>query len=90
MVHRAKSAKRKFIWSSAAAAAVLAGAAAVYATPRANHARNEQEKDSAREAQTDHATSLTDQTDLSVTVKGVPVKAGFALGSYAALAADSK
>jgi uncharacterized protein DUF1259 len=30
------------------------------------------------------------RTDLSVTVKGVPVKAGFALGSYAALAADLK
>jgi len=30
------------------------------------------------------------RTDLSVTAKGVPVKAGFALGSYAALAADSK
>jgi hypothetical protein len=43
---------------------VLAGAAAVYATPRPNQARTEQEK----EAQTDHATTLADQTDLSVTV----------------------
>jgi hypothetical protein len=64
MVHRAKSRRRKFLWSSAAAAAVLAGAAAVYATPRPNQARSEQDK----EAQTDHATSLADQTDLSVTV----------------------
>ncbi|HXT24616.1 MAG TPA: DUF4139 domain-containing protein [Candidatus Eisenbacteria bacterium] len=64
MVHRAKSRRRKFLWSSAAAAAVLAGAAAVYATPRPNQARTEQEK----EAQTDHATTLADQTDLSVTV----------------------
>ena len=43
---------------------MLAGAAAVYATPRPNQARTEQEK----EAQTDHATTLADQTDLSVTV----------------------
>jgi hypothetical protein len=68
MVHRAKSRNRKFLWSSAAAAAILAAAAAVYATPRANHARNEQEKEAAREAQMDHATSLNDQSDLSVTV----------------------
>jgi len=68
MVHRTKSRNRKFLWSSAAAAAILAGTGAGYATPRANHARNEQEKEAAREAQTDHATSLTDQTDLAVTV----------------------
>jgi len=70
MVYRTKSRNRKFLWSSAAATAILAGAAAVYATPRANHHPNEQEKGAAGEAQrdADRATSLGDQTDLSVTV----------------------
>ncbi|HSC45515.1 MAG TPA: hypothetical protein VLC94_06775 [Candidatus Acidoferrum sp.] len=68
MVHRAKSGNRKILWSTGAAAALLAGAAALYAAPRANHSTPAQEKESPREAAPDHATSLNDQTDLSVTV----------------------
>src|SRR5262249_40513036 len=55
-------------WSAILTAALLAGAAAVYAAPRANHARVEQEKEATRSAQSDQAASLTDQTDLSLTV----------------------
>jgi len=68
MVHRANSKKHKVLWSAGAAAALLAGAAALYGTPRTNHANPTQEKDSARDSSPDHATSLSDQTDLSVTV----------------------
>jgi hypothetical protein len=77
MVHRAKSgnvalpfraAFSRKGWSAIILTALLAGTAAVYATPRANHRANDQEKEAAREAQTDHATSLSDQTDLAVTV----------------------
>jgi len=54
--------------SAAMAAALLAGAAAVYASPRAHGVGREQEKDAARAAQSDQATSLADQSDLSITV----------------------
>jgi len=55
-------------WGAIVGAALLGGAAAVYASPRANHTSAAQEKEVARAGQTDQATSLTDQTDLSVTV----------------------
>jgi hypothetical protein len=55
-------------WGAILAAALLAGAAAVYAAPRGNLAGAGQEKETGRAAQSDQATSLTDQTDLSVTV----------------------
>ena len=55
-------------WGAIVGAALLCGAAAVYASPRANHTSAAQEKEVARAGQTDQATSLTDQTDLSVTV----------------------
>jgi len=55
-------------WGATLAAALLAGAAAVYAAPRRNLAGGGQEKEAGRAAQSDQATSLTDQTDLSVTV----------------------
>ncbi|HKF25503.1 MAG TPA: hypothetical protein VKB24_05990 [Candidatus Acidoferrum sp.] len=55
-------------WSTVVAAAMLGGAAVVYAAPRADRTGAGQEKEAARAAQTDQATSLSDQTDLSVTV----------------------
>src|SRR5262245_62124130 len=55
-------------WSPLIAAALLAGAAAVYAAPRANQLSGGQEKEAARNVQSDQVTSLSDQTDLSVTV----------------------
>jgi hypothetical protein len=55
-------------WSALIAAAVLAGAAAVYAAPRANPGSGGQEKEATRAGQSDQATSLNDQTELSVTV----------------------
>jgi hypothetical protein len=67
MVHRAKSARQRTVWSAGAAAALLAGTAVMYAAPRAKHDTRIQEKE-ARDAASDHATSLNDQTDLSVTV----------------------
>jgi hypothetical protein len=54
-------------WGAVIAAALLAGAAAVYAAPLRNPGGG-QEKEAVRAAQTDQSTSLTDQTDLSVTV----------------------
>jgi hypothetical protein len=55
-------------WSAVIAAALLAGAAAVYASPRAGHLGREQEKEAAHAGQSDQATSLADQSDLSITV----------------------
>jgi hypothetical protein len=55
-------------WSAVLGAVLLAGAAAVYASPRANHLGRGQEKDAARAAQSDQATSLADQSDLAITV----------------------
>src|SRR5215475_9191103 len=71
MVQRAKSGFPAFSrkgWSAVLGAALLAGAAAVYASPRANHVPRGQEKDAARAAQSDQATSLADQSDLAITV----------------------
>ena len=55
-------------WSGVIGLALLAGAAAVYASPRANHVGRGQEKDAARAAQSDQATSLADQSELAITV----------------------
>jgi hypothetical protein len=68
MVHRAKSGIKRSAWSLGATAALLAGTAVVYAAPRVKHGANVQEKEAARDASGDHSTSLSDQTDLSVTV----------------------
>ena len=68
MVHRAKSARQRTVWSAGAAAALLAGAVAMYAGPRAKREANLQEKEALRNGPGDQSTSLNDQTDLSVTV----------------------
>jgi len=68
MVHNAKSGNRKILWPAAAAATLLAASTALYADSRANYAHADQEKEAPREAASDHATTLNDQTDLSVTV----------------------
>ena len=68
MVHKAKSGNRKILWPAAAAATLLAASSALYADSHANYAHANQEKDPPREAASDHATTLNDQTDLSVTV----------------------
>jgi len=51
-----------------AAAALLAGSAVMYATPRGKHEANPQEKEASRETAGGPSTTLNDQTDLSVTV----------------------
>jgi len=51
-----------------AAAALLAGSAVMYATPRGKHEANTQEKEASRETAGGPSTTLNDQTDLSVTV----------------------
>jgi len=66
MVQRAKSGLQNTIWTTGAVA-LLASAAALYAAPGNNHDRHGQEKEAGRET-AEHATSLADQTDLSVTV----------------------
>jgi hypothetical protein len=68
MVPRAKSRTRQTVGSLAAAAVLLAGTAVVYAAPRAKHGANTQEKEAARDTAVGAATTLNDQTDLSVTV----------------------
>jgi hypothetical protein len=68
MVDRAKFRKQRTVWSLGAAAALLAGAAVMYAAPRGSHQDRIQEKDAVPDTSPDHATSLNDQTDLSVTV----------------------
>src|SRR6266700_375586 len=68
MVHRAKSARQRTVWSMGAAAALLAGSAVMYATPRGKHEANHQEKEASRETAGGPSTSLNDQSDLSVTV----------------------
>jgi len=68
MVHRAKSARQRTVWSMGAAAALLAGSAVMYATPRGKHEANHQEKEASRETAGGPSTTLNDQTDLSVTV----------------------
>jgi len=67
MVPKARFVTRKMIWRAGIAAALLAGSAAMYAAPRSNHTGGTQDKEAQREA-ADHSTSLSDQTDLSVTV----------------------
>jgi hypothetical protein len=68
MVHRASSTKQKTALSLGAAAALFAGAAALYAAPRANHETAAQEKDASQPAASSPSTTLADQTELSVTV----------------------
>ena len=68
MVHRAKFGIERTVWSLGAAAALLAGTAVMYATPRAKHEANTQEKEAPRETALGPSTTLNDQTDLSVTV----------------------
>jgi hypothetical protein len=58
---------RKFLWSTGVLAALLAVAAAVHAAPGAEHTAPGQEKETSPAA-ADQATSLADQTELSVTV----------------------
>jgi len=65
MVQRATIGKRKMLWSSAVAGTMLAGTVALCAAPRAKHVVQENVP---RQAGADQATSLSDQTDLSVTV----------------------
>jgi hypothetical protein len=55
-------------WIVASAAAVVAGAALLYPAYNARKVYAAQEKDSARAASADQTTSLSDQTDLNVTV----------------------
>ena len=68
MVHRAKFGIERTVWSLSAAAALLAGTAVMYATPRGKHEANHQEKEASRETAGGPSTTLNDQTDLSVTV----------------------
>jgi hypothetical protein len=55
-------------WTLSSAIAMFAGAALLYPLYRAHMVYAAQEKDSARPASADQATSLNDQTDLAVTV----------------------
>jgi len=68
MVRKAKYGTKRPIWSLAIAGALLAGTAALYAAPRGKPAANPQEKEATRESGTRTATTLNDQTDLSLTV----------------------
>ena len=68
MVHRAKSARQRTVWSMGAAAALLAGSAVMYATPRGKREASTQEREAPRETAGGPSTSLNDQSDLSVTV----------------------
>jgi hypothetical protein len=68
MVHRAKFGMPRTVWSLGAAAALLAGTAVMYATPRGKREANTQEKEAPRETPGGPSTTLNDQTDLSVTV----------------------
>jgi hypothetical protein len=55
-------------WSLGVAAALLAGTALLYASPNGKRDSHMQEKEASRDASGGPATSLNDQTDLSVTV----------------------
>jgi len=73
MVRRAKYAVKEYgmkrsIWSLGAAAVLLAGTAVLYAAPRGKQSANGQEKEATRDSGDGTATTLNDQTDLSVTV----------------------
>src|SRR5437870_5746751 len=68
MVHRAKFGIERTVWSLGAAAALLAGTAVMYATPRGKREASTQEREAPRETAGGPSTTLNDQTDLSVTV----------------------
>ena len=68
MVRGSKCVMTRPIWSLAAATILLAGSAVLYATPRGKQTANAQEKEAVRESGQGTATTLNDQTDLSVTV----------------------
>src|SRR5712672_718390 len=68
MVRSAKYRVKRPIWSLGIAGALLAGTAALYAAPRGKPAANPQEKEATRESGGGTATTLNDQTDLSLTV----------------------
>jgi hypothetical protein len=68
MVRGSKCVMTRPIWSLAAATILLAGSAVLYATPRGKQTANAQEKGAVRESGQGTATTLNDQTDLSVTV----------------------
>ena len=68
MVRGSKYVMARPIWSLAAATILLAGSAVLYATPRGKQGANAQEKEAVRESGQGTATTLSDQTDLSVTV----------------------
>jgi hypothetical protein len=68
MLRRAKYGRKRPIWSLGAAAVLLAGTAVLYAAPRGQRSANGQEKEATRDGSSATATTLNDQTDLSVTV----------------------
>src|SRR6266446_3931270 len=68
MVRTTKYGAKRPIWSLAAATILLAGSAVLYATPRGRLTANSQEKETQRESGGGTATTLNDQTDLSLTV----------------------
>jgi len=69
MVDRTKFSTQRTIWSLGAAAALLVATAVTYAEPRGKQSNPiAQVTDSSRDTSGDHATSLNDQTDLSMTV----------------------
>jgi hypothetical protein len=68
MVRGSKYVMTRPIWSLAAATILLAGSAVLYATPRGKKTAYAQEKEAVRESGQGTATTLNDQTDLSVTV----------------------
>jgi len=68
MVRRASYGMKRPIWTLGAAAVLLLGTAVLYAAPRGKQTANTQEKEAVRESGQGTATTLNDQTDLSVTV----------------------
>jgi hypothetical protein len=68
MVQRTKAGVQCSIWSLGTAAALLAGTVVVYGSPRAKHNPAPQGKEIVRDTSVGPATTLNDQTDLSVTV----------------------
>ena len=68
MVRRASYGMKRPVWSLGVAAVLLAGTAVLYAAPRGKPGANTQEKEATRESGQGTATTLNDQTDLSVTV----------------------
>jgi len=68
MVRRTRFGISGSSWSLGAAAALLMATAVMYGSPRAKHTPSLQEKEVARDAAAGPATTLNDQSDLSVTV----------------------